>query len=272
MDAATVCAIPGQEATSLWGGFVADADRFDAAFFNLSPREVAWMDPQQRWALELAWTAIEDAAIRPSALAGSRTGVFMGACHWDYAELIEKHVTRLDANTPTGIAFSIIANRVSHFLDLRGPSVVNDTACAASLVALHDAVRALQDGTCTLALAGGVNLIWSPNHFVTFSKNGMLSKRGQSRAFDDEADGYVRGEGGAMLLLKPLEAALADGDPIHAVIRGIGTNHGGRTNSLTVTNPRAQAELIADEWRERSAISKRMGRARRLAIRSRLPA
>lgn len=250
MDAAAVRAMPGQEATSLWGGFVADADRFDSGFFNLSPREVAWMDPQQRWALELAWTAIEDAAIRPSALAGSRTGVFMGVCHWDYAELIEKHVTRLDANTPTGIAFSIIANRVSHFLDLRGPSVVNDTACAASLVALHDAVRALQNGTCTLALAGGVNLIWSPNHFVTFSKNGMLSKQGRSRAFDDDADGYVRGEGGAMLLLKPLQAALADGDPIHAVIRGIGTNHGGRTNSLTVTNPRAQAELIAEVWRQ----------------------
>ncbi|WP_026686152.1 SDR family NAD(P)-dependent oxidoreductase [Azovibrio restrictus] len=232
------------------GGFLADADAFDAAFFNISPREAAWMDPQQRFALELAWQAIEDAACPASALAGSNTGVFMGVCHWDYAELLEKHLTRLDAYAPTGIAFSIIANRVSHFFDLRGPSVTNDTACAASLTSIHEAVTALQEGRCTQALAGGVNLIWSPNHFVTFSRNGMLSREGASRAFDARADGYVRGEGGAMLLLKPLDQALADGDPIRGVIRASGVNHGGRTNSLTVTNPRAQAELIASTLKD----------------------
>lgn len=231
---------------SVWGGFLEDADAFDAAFFNVSPREASWMDPQQRFALEMAWHAIEDAGLRAHSLAGSRTGVYMGVCHWDYAELIEKHLERLDAYTPTGIAFSVIANRVSHFFDLRGPSVTNDTACAASLVSIYEAVRALQNGECDLALAGGVNLAWSPNHFIAFAKSGMLSKDGKAKAFDARADGYVRGEGGAMLLLKPLARAQEDGDPIHAVISGIGTNHGGHTSSLTVTNPTAQADLIAE--------------------------
>ena len=229
---------------SIWGGFIEDADCFDAPFFSVSPREAVWMDPQQRFALEMAWHAIEDAGYRASALAGSRTGVYMGVCHWDYAELLEKHLAQTDAYMPTGIAFSIIANRVSHFFDLHGPSIANDTACAASLTAIYEAVRALQAGDCEMALAGGVNLAWSPNHFVAFSKAGMLSKEGSGKAFDDRADGYVRGEGGGVLLLKPLEKALADGDPVHAVIRGIGVNHGGRTNSLTVTSPDAQAELI----------------------------
>ncbi|MCW2306576.1 SDR family NAD(P)-dependent oxidoreductase [Rhodobium gokarnense] len=240
----------GNKTASIWGGFVDGADTFDAAFFGISPREAAWMDPQQRFALEMAWHAIEDAGYAASALAGTRTGVFMGCCHWDYAELLEKHLAQLDAYLPTGIAFSIIANRVSHFFDFRGPSITNDTACAASLTSLFEAVRALQAGECDLALAGGVNLIWSPNHFVAFSKAGMLARDGRSKAFDEAADGYVRGEGGAVLLLKPLSRALEDGDPIHAVIAGIGVNHGGRTNSLTVTNPAAQAELIARVHRE----------------------
>ncbi|MBN9669607.1 SDR family NAD(P)-dependent oxidoreductase [Roseibium aggregatum] len=240
----------GNKTSSVWGGFIEHADCFDAEFFGISPREAAWMDPQQRFALEMAWHAIEDAGYRASDLAGSRTGVYMGVCHWDYAELLEKHLSTVDAYTPTGIAFSIIANRVSHFFDFQGPSITNDTACAASMTSLFEAVRAIQDGTCELALAGGVNLIWSPNHFVAFSKAGMLSREGRSKAFDEAADGYVRGEGGAVLLLKPLKKALEDNDPIHAVIKGIGINHGGRTNSLTVTNPAAQAELIKQVHRE----------------------
>jgi acyl transferase domain-containing protein/cation diffusion facilitator CzcD-associated flavoprotein CzcO/enoyl-CoA hydratase/carnithine racemase/aryl carrier-like protein len=239
----------GHKTNSIWGGFVADADAFDADFFNISPREAAWMDPQQRFALEMAWHAIEDAGLCASALAGSRTGVYMGVCHWDYAELIQKHLARVEAHTPTGIAFSVIANRVSHAFDFRGPSVTNDTACAASLVAINDAVRDLDRGVCDLALAGGVNLAWSPDHFIAFAKSGMLSRDGLAKAFDARADGYVRGEGGAVLLLKPLARAEQDGDPIHAVIAGIGTNHGGRTSSLTVTNPNAQADLIADVHR-----------------------
>ena len=230
---------------SIWGGFVEHADCFDAEFFKISPREAQNMDPQQRFALELSWHAMEDAGYRPSQLAGSNTGVYMGVCHWDYAELFEKSGQTVDAYFPTGAAYSIIANRVSHFFDLAGPSIINDTACASSLVSVYQAVRAIQNGEIDCALAGGVNLAWSVNHFIAFSKNGMLSKEGKSKAFDASADGYVRGEGGAVLLLKPLHKALADGDSIHAVIKGIGTNHGGHTSSLTVTNPKAQARLIS---------------------------
>ncbi|MDJ0933254.1 SDR family NAD(P)-dependent oxidoreductase [Breoghania sp.] len=236
--------------TAVRGGFIEHADCFDAEFFGISPREAAWMDPQQRFALEMAWQAVEDAGYRASDLAGGRTGVFMGVCHWDYAELLEKHLASVDAYTPTGIAFSIIANRISHFFDFHGPSVTNDTACAASMTSIYEAVRAIQDGTCDQALAGGFNLVWSPNHFVAFSKAGMLSRDGRAKVFDEAADGYVRGEGGAILLLKLLSKAQADGDPIHAVICGIGVNHGGRTNSLTVTNPAAQADLICEVQRE----------------------
>ncbi|MEU9123593.1 SDR family NAD(P)-dependent oxidoreductase [Streptomyces sp. NPDC048506] len=239
---------------SVWGGFVDDVDCFDADFFQISPREARSMDPQQRMALELSWHALEDAGYRADHLAGSRTGVFMGVCHWDYAELIEQQVAEIDAYYPTGAAYAIIANRVSHHLDLRGPSVVNDTACASSLVAVHQAVQALKSGECDLALAGGVNLTWSPRHFIAFAKAGMLSPDGLCRAFDADANGYVRGEGGGIVLLKRASDARSDGDAVHAVIKGIGTNHGGRTSSLTVTNPAAQAQLIADVYR-RSGIA-----------------
>ncbi|MER7986300.1 SDR family NAD(P)-dependent oxidoreductase [Streptomyces noursei] len=235
---------------SVWGGFVDDADCFDADFFQISPREAQSMDPQQRMALELSWHALEDAGYRADRVAGSRTGVFMGVCHWDYAELIEQEVEEIDAYYPTGAAYAIIANRVSHHFDFHGPSVVNDTACAGSLVAVQQAVQALQAGDCDLALAGGVNLTWSPRHFIAFAKAGMLSPDGRCRAFDADANGYVRGEGGGTVLLKRAADARRDGDAVHAVIKGIGSNHGGRTSSLTVTNPAAQAELIADVYRK----------------------
>ncbi|MFE0187353.1 SDR family NAD(P)-dependent oxidoreductase [Streptomyces sp. NPDC058989] len=234
---------------SVWGGFVDDADCFDADFFQISPREARSMDPQQRMALELSWHALEDAGYRADRVAGSATGVFMGVCHWDYAELIEQEVEEIDAYYPTGAAYAIIANRVSHHFDLRGPSVVNDTACAGSLVAVQQAVSALQAGDCDLALAGGVNLTWSPRHFIAFAKAGMLSPDGLCRAFDADANGYVRGEGGGIVLLKRAADARRDGDAVHAVIKGIGSNHGGRTSSLTVTNPAAQAELIVGVYR-----------------------
>ncbi|MCF3172270.1 SDR family NAD(P)-dependent oxidoreductase [Streptomyces sioyaensis] len=235
---------------SVWGGFVDDADCFDADFFRISPREAQAMDPQQRMALEMSWHALEDAGYRADRVAGSRTGVFMGVCHWDYAELMEQEVEEIDAYYPTGAAYAIIANRVSHHFDFRGPSVVNDTACAGSLVAVQQAVQALQAGDCDLALAGGVNLTWSPRHFIAFAKAGMLSPDGLCRAFDANANGYVRGEGGGIVLLKRAADARRDGDAVHAVIKGIGSNHGGRTSSLTVTNPAAQAELIAGVYRK----------------------
>ncbi|MFJ7193998.1 MULTISPECIES: SDR family NAD(P)-dependent oxidoreductase [unclassified Streptomyces] len=233
-----------QKTNSVWGGFVEHADCFDAEFFNISPREAESMDPQQRMALELAWRAIENAGYAASALAGTETGVFMGVCHADYAEMMEREGVRTDAYFPTGTAYSIIANRISYYFDFQGPSITNDTACSSSLVSVYEAVRALCNGECGVALAGGVNLIWSPKHFVAFSQASMLSRTGRASAFDQSADGYVRGEGGAVLLLKPLARALADGDPIHAVIKGVATNHGGRTQSLTVTSPTAQANLI----------------------------
>ncbi|MFJ4966514.1 SDR family NAD(P)-dependent oxidoreductase [Streptomyces sp. NPDC088729] len=233
-----------QKTNSIWGGFVEHADRFDAEFFRISPREAESMDPQQRMALELAWRVIENAGYAASDLAGTETGVFMGVCHADYAEMMEREGAKTDAYFPTGTAYSIIANRISYHFDFQGPSITNDTACSSSLVSVYEAVRALDNGECGLALAGGVNLIWSPKHFVAFSQASMLSRTGRASAFDESADGYVRGEGGAVLLLKPLAQAVADGDPIHAVIKGVATNHGGRTNSLTVTNPTAQANLI----------------------------
>ncbi|MEV6074719.1 SDR family NAD(P)-dependent oxidoreductase [Streptomyces sp. NPDC052069] len=233
-----------QKTNSVWGGFIEHADCFDADFFAISPREAESMDPQQRMTLELAWRAIENAGYAASELAGTETGVFMGVCHADYAEMMEREGAATDVYFPTGTAYSIIANRVSYHFDFQGPSITNDTACSSSLVSVYEAVRALSNGECGLALAGGVNLIWSPKHFVAFSQASMLSRTGRASAFDESADGYVRGEGGAVLLLKPLAQAVADGDPIQAVIKGVATNHGGRTNSLTVTNPTAQANLI----------------------------
>ena len=228
------------------GGFLTDADCFDAAFFGISAREAATMDPQQRLVLELSWAALEDAGYSPAAIRGPRTGVFMGVCHWDYAELMEQHRVPADAWFATGVAWSIIANRVSHHFDLGGPSLTLDTACSSSMVALQYAVRALLDGECDHALAGGVNLCWSPRHFVAFSQSRMLSRGGVGRIFDKDADGYLRGEGAAVLLLKRLDDAVRDGDAIYGVIRGVASNHGGRTSSLTVTNPSALARLVQE--------------------------
>ncbi|MCG8915266.1 phosphopantetheine-binding protein [Actinokineospora sp. PR83] len=228
------------------GAFVGDADAFDAAFFGITPREAAFVDPQQRFALELSWHAVEDAGYRPDALRGTRAGVFMGVANSDYTELIEVAGGEPDSYVPTGTSAALIANRVSHWFDLTGPSMTVDTACASSLVALHQAVRAIEAGDCDIALAGAVNLCWSARRFAALRRNGMLSDTGVCRAFDADADGYVRAEGGAVVLLKPLARAVADGDAVHAVVIGSGTNHGGRTGSLTITNPRAHARLIAD--------------------------
>ncbi|MDG2260446.1 MAG: SDR family NAD(P)-dependent oxidoreductase [Paracoccaceae bacterium] len=232
-----------------FGAFVQDADAFDPEFFGISPREAGSMDPQQRFGLELAWNALEDAGIRPSSLAKSDTGVFMGICHWDYLEMLSRADIPVEAHRATGVAPSIASNRISYQLDLRGPSVTNDSACASALVAIEQAATALRAGQCGAALAGGVNLIWSPDHFRVFSKNGMLSKTGSSRAFDAKANGYVRGEGGAVFVLKTLSAARANGDPVHALIRDVKSNHGGHSAGLTVTNPEAQADLIAQVMR-----------------------
>ncbi|MFF8433572.1 SDR family NAD(P)-dependent oxidoreductase [Streptomyces bacillaris] len=236
---------PGEfRTTARWGGFLRRVDLFDAGFFGISPTEAIAMDPQHRLVLEATWTAIEDAGIRPSDLAGTDTGVFVGSSTYDYFELQHALGAPLDGYNTVGRAHAILSNRVSYLLDLHGPSETIDTACSSSLVAVHHAAEAIQRGECTVALAGGVNVIASPTLFVDMSQADMLSPDGRCRAFDARANGIARAEGVGVVVLKRLSAALADGDVIHGVLRGSAINHGGRSNSLTAPNPVAQAACI----------------------------
>lgn len=227
------------------GGFITDIDKFDPLFFGLSPYEAEMMDPQQRLLLQTVWRTIEQAGYRPSALAGSQTGVFVGVSTFDYAELMMAQQKHAEAHAVTGVSASVLVNRISYLLDLHGPSEPVDTGCSSSLVALHRAVRSLRAGDCDAALVGGVNLLISPHPFMACSRAGMLSPNGRCASFDQAADGYVRGEGVGVLLLKPLWQAERDGDHIQGVIKGSAVNHGGRVlQGLTVPNPNAQADCL----------------------------
>jgi polyketide synthase PksN len=233
------------KSNSKWGGFLEGVDHFDPAFFGLSPREVERMDPQQRIMLELTWSCFEDAAVRPSGLSGKKVGVFLGVFNFDYKELQERNnLLSIEAHHSTGTAAAIIANRVSYYFNFKGPSISMDTACSSSLNAIHAAIQSLLQGESTVAVAGGINLLLTPTRHISFSKTGMLSPTGSSKTFDDSADGYVRGEGAGLILLKPLEQALLDNDHIYGVIKGTAVNHGGKTYSLTYPNPEAQKEVI----------------------------
>jgi myxalamid-type polyketide synthase MxaE and MxaD len=234
---------PGRMNTR-WGGFVEDIDRFDAAFFGISPREAARMDPQQRLMLEVAWEALEDAGQTRESLAGSQTGVFVACCQNDYGHLQFSDLAVIDAHTASGTAHSIVANRLSFLLNLRGPSVAIDTACSSSLVALHLACQSLRERDCDVALAGGVNAILSPEMTISLSKFGFLAPDGRCKTFDAAADGFVRSEGCGALVLKRLAEALGDGDPILAVIRGSAVNQDGRTNALTAPSGLAQQAVV----------------------------
>jgi acyl transferase domain-containing protein/NADPH:quinone reductase-like Zn-dependent oxidoreductase/NAD(P)-dependent dehydrogenase (short-subunit alcohol dehydrogenase family)/acyl carrier protein len=229
-------------------GSVPHTTAFDAAFFGISPREALQMDPQQRLLLELAWEALEDAGIRASALKRSRCGVFIGISSFDYAHRLADDLASVDSKTPTGNAGSIAANRISYFLDVRGPSMVIDTACSSALVAFHEACQSILSGDSDCALAGGVSLHFHPLGFLSFTKTGMLSRSGRCRTFDASADGYVRSEGGGILLLKPLEKALSDGDRVLAVVEGSGVNCDGRTPGITVPSGEAQADLLREVY------------------------
>lgn len=229
---------------SKWGGFVADADKFDAPFFGVSPREAECMDPQQRVALELAWQCLEDAGYAPDALSGGSVGVYLGACNFDYKTLQERFSPAVQGHMSTGNVMAMIANRVSYLFNFHGPSITSDTACASSLVAIQHAVGALRSGECETALAGGVALLATPDRYIAFSKMGMLSPTGRCKAFDASADGYVRAEGAGMIYLKPLHKALADGDQVLGVIKGVATNHCGRTRSITAPSAEYQSEVI----------------------------
>ncbi|WP_146662854.1 SDR family oxidoreductase, partial [Enhygromyxa salina] len=235
---------------SRWGGFVPDVARFDAAFFGISPREAELMDPQQRFMLELTWAALEDAGYDPRALAGQRVGVFFAVTNSDYLEVQRRHGRGPEGHTLTGAALSIIPNRVSYVLDLRGPSVAVDTACSGSLTAVHQASAALREGSCDIALAGGVSLILSPTIYEALSRGEMLSPDGRCRAFDSRANGYVRGEGAGVVVLERAERAARVGSPVHALIKAVAISHGGRTSSLTAPNPDAQTDLLVHAYRE----------------------
>jgi acyl transferase domain-containing protein/NADPH:quinone reductase-like Zn-dependent oxidoreductase/ubiquinone/menaquinone biosynthesis C-methylase UbiE/acyl carrier protein len=238
---------PGRIATRN-GGFVAGADRFDAAFFGISPREADAMDPQQRLLLTVAWEALENAGQAPDQLDGSRTGVFVGVTGSDYAHLqLESADDALfDGHFASGIAHSMFSGRLSYLLGLQGPSLTVDTACSSSLVGLHLAVQALRNNECRMALAGGVNLILGPTTFVSLSRARMLAPDGRCKAFAATADGFSRAEGCGVLVLKRLSDARADGDRVLAVVRGSSVNQDGASSSLTAPNGPAQEAVIRE--------------------------
>lgn len=228
------------------GGFLDDVSGFDAEFFWISAPEAARMDPQHRLLLEVAFEAVEDAGMPVPRLAGSKTGVFVGMTTMDYFRLYERE--RINGFETTGNACAIAANRISYALDLRGPSLALDTTCSSSLVAVHLASQALRAGECDVALAGGVNLMLIPDGAICFTKLGVTSPDGACRAFDARADGIVRGEGAAIVVLKPLAQACADGDHIYAVLRGSALNQNGLTNGLMAPSVPAQAALLRSAY------------------------
>ncbi len=238
-------AAPGRMNTRR-GGFIDHVDRFDAGFFGMSPREAKHIDPQQRLLLELAWEAMEDAGIGADALAGTATGVFVGISTHDYGDVqtYPGHRHLIGSHTNSGTATSLAANRISHAFDFRGPSLIVDTACSSSLTAVHLACQSLRSGECEVALVGGVQLQLTPEPTIGFAKASMLSPDGQCRAFDAGANGYVRSEGGGVVLLRPLSAAIANRDPIYAVIRGTAINQDGHTNGMTVPSAAAQEAML----------------------------
>ncbi|WP_261864757.1 type I polyketide synthase, partial [Mycobacterium marinum] len=230
--------------TTRWGSYLSDIDAFDADFFEISASEADKMDPQQRLLLEVAWEALEHAGIPPSSLRRSQTGVFAGSCLSEYGAIASTDLTQVDGWSNTGGAMSIIANRLSYFLDLRGPSVAVDTACSSSLVAIHLACQSLRMQDSNLAIAAGVNLLLSPAVFRGFDQVGALSPTGNCRAFDAAADGFVRGEGAGVVVLKRLTDAQQDGDRVLAVICGSAINQDGRSNGLMAPNPAAQQAVL----------------------------
>ena len=229
--------------TTRHGGFIEGVDRFDAEFFGIAPREAESMDPQQRLMLETAWHALEDACIAPGSLHGSRTGVFFGVCNSDYARMLFGHRERIDPWFSPGTAASVLAGRLSYFLGLHGPSLAVDTACSSSLVALHLAVQSLRSGECDHAIVGGVNLILSPEININFSKARMMAADGRCKTFDAAADGYVRSEGCAAIVLKRL-ADCTPSDRVLSVLLGSAINQDGRSAGLTAPNGPAQEAVI----------------------------
>jgi acyl transferase domain-containing protein len=234
---------PGKMSTR-FGGFLNGVDRFDAAFFGISPREAASMDPQQRLLLELVWESLENAAIAPDSLNGSRMGVYVGVGNVDYSRATFPNRELIDPYFATGACSSIAAGRISYTLGVTGPAATIDTACSSSLVALHMACQALRLGECDAALAGGVNLILTPEMNISFTKARMMAPDGRCKTFDAAADGYVRAEGCVVLMLKRERDARAAGDRILAVVRGSAINQDGRSNGITAPNGPSQEAVM----------------------------
>jgi len=236
------------DSTLRWGAFLDSLEEFDPLFFGISPREAEHMDPQQRLLMLHVWRAIEDAGYAPLQLSGSRTGIFVATANTGYSNRLNQSNSRIEGYSAASMVPSIGPNRMSYFLNLRGPSEPVETACSSSLVALHRAVRSIRSGESDMALAGGVNTLLSPAAHLSYSRAGMLSPHGRCKTFSAEADGYVRGEGVGILLLKRSSAAERDRDHIYATIRGTAENHGGRSASLTAPNSSAQADVIKQAY------------------------
>ncbi|NIG56681.1 type I polyketide synthase [Chitinophaga sp. Cy-1792] len=240
-------AVPGKVNTR-WGGFVTDIDQFDPALFGISPYEAPEIDPQQRLLMETSWRLLENAGWKKESLAGSDTGVFLGVSTNDYLYMKIKLIPGMEsfnAYSGLGNANSLTANRISYTYDLKGPSIAVDTACSSSLTAFHLAVKAILDGECTQAIAGGVNALLSPGPTITLSQFGMMSPVGRCKTFDASADGYVRAEGCGLVMLKRRSAAVQDGDPILATVLATATGQDGKSNGITSPDGEAQHRLIA---------------------------
>ncbi|MFI8091584.1 type I polyketide synthase [Streptomyces sp. NPDC086080] len=231
------------------GGFIADPDAFDNEFFTISPREAAAMDPQQRLLLQSAWRAVEDAGIPPRSLAGTPTGVFVGIMGNEWAQLHLTDYANVTAQVGSGNGYCMTANRISYHLDLKGPSLAVDTACSSSLVAAHLAVNALLSEECDHALVGGVNVALTPALSIFYTQAGLSAPDGRCKPFSAEADGIGRGEGVGVIVLRRLRDAIADGQRVYAVIRGIAVNQDGRSNGLTAPNRWAQQDVLAAAYR-----------------------
>ncbi|KPA18427.1 Beta-ketoacyl synthase, partial [Candidatus Magnetomorum sp. HK-1] len=228
-----------------WGGFINDVDKFDALFFNISPREAEIIDPQERLILETVWHTFENAGYSKKSVGGRKVGVFIGVMYGEY-QFLGMESTLAGNVVATSSSYASIANRVNHFFNLNGPSMAIDTMCSSSLTAIHLACESLKNGEIEMGIAGGVNLSIHLNKYITLSQGQFLSTDGLCKSFGTNGDGYVPGEGVGTVLLKPLAKAISDGDQIYAVIKGSAINHGGKTNGYSVPNPNAQADVISE--------------------------
>ncbi|MCW8998389.1 MAG: beta-ketoacyl synthase N-terminal-like domain-containing protein, partial [Kangiellaceae bacterium] len=241
-----------------WGSFIEGVREFDPLFVGISPAEAIYINPEQRLIMQYIWACVEDAGCGGKDVRGTDTGIFVGCGASAYTSVLQKHMP-VEAYTATGEVTSVGPNRMSYLMDWHGPSNPIETACSSALVAVHRAVEAIRSGNCEQAIAGGVNLLLTPHAYISFSKAGMLAEDGRCKTFSDKANGYVRGEGVGMVMLKPLKQALQDGNFIYALVKGTAENHGGRTNSLTAPNPKSQSAVIKKAIKDAGVDFSRVG-------------